>query len=181
MVDVKAKRQVTTVSGVLVHAAYKYRAMSVAQDLPLISANTFSSQQCCTRVAFKHSTAVHQQQQYITAQYKPPTWKHSQYFFMQWLFLQLQPRRCWPPTVASASICKGEAAQAQQASISSSIRRENNSRIAPCFCCSGLMLLCTQLYMQADCQIRAEHSAQSHIHIHSSGSPSAQTRLGCAA
>ena len=33
------------------------------------------------------------------------TWKHSQYFFMQWLFLQLQPRRCWPPSAASASIC----------------------------------------------------------------------------
>ena len=33
------------------------------------------------------------------------TWKHSQYFFMQWLFLQLQPRRCCPPRVESASIC----------------------------------------------------------------------------
>ena len=28
-----------------------------------------------------------------------PTWKHSQYFFLQWLFLQWQPRLCRPPTI----------------------------------------------------------------------------------
>lgn len=60
-----------------------------------------------------------------SAELAAPTWKHSQYFFMQWLLRQLHPRRCCPPSVESASICSA----ARQQGLPSSMRRSGGARM----------------------------------------------------